>query len=239
MSLIETTPALDRFMQILSQTSGERGAPTLESTGLALLMAFALGQLFGWMYSRTHTGISYSRTFTQSLVLIMMVVALALHVIGNNIVTAFGLIGALAIIRFRNVLKDTRDTAFVFFSLIIGMAIGVGRHPAALVGTAGLILAALLMEITSFGSRGRFDGHLSLHVSSADDAGPWRETLRLFCRKVREVSVRLSGTGEESEVILRVRLRDRRRGPELLSALNSVSGVRRADLVLRDELAEI
>ena len=237
--LAQETTTADRLLQVFQQTTGVQGGPTLESTGLALLMAFALGQLFAWLYSRTHTGISYSKTFTQSLVLIMMVVALALHVIGNNIVTAFGLIGALAIIRFRNVLKDTRDTAFVFFSLIIGMAIGVGRYSAALVGTGGLILAAILMELSSFGSRGSFDGHLSLHVRAEADAAHWRHTLKLFCRKIREVSVRMSGSGEESEVVLRIRLRDRRRGNELLAALNEVSGVRRADLVLRDELAEI
>jgi uncharacterized membrane protein YhiD involved in acid resistance len=230
---------MERFFQMLQQSPGAQGEPTLESTGLALLLAFSLGQLFAWFYSRTHAGISYSRTFTQSLVLIMMVVALALHVIGNNIVTAFGLIGALAIIRFRNVLKDTRDTAFVFFSLIIGMAVGVGRYSAALVGTAGLLLAVLVMEATRFGSRGHFDGHLSLQVVTNSDEKSRRRVLDRFCRKFREVSVRMAGGGDESEVILRVRLRDRRRGPELLEALNELAAVRRADLILRDELAEI
>ena len=73
--LAQETTTADRLLQVFQQTSGVQGGPTLESTGLALLMAFALGQLFAWLYSRTHTGISYSKTFTQSLVLIMMVVA--------------------------------------------------------------------------------------------------------------------------------------------------------------------
>ncbi|HBF23426.1 MAG TPA: DUF4956 domain-containing protein, partial [Planctomycetes bacterium] len=67
---------------------------------------------------------------------------------------------ALAIIRFRNVLKDTRDTTFVFFSLVLGMAIGSGKFTAALVGTVALVFAAFYLHWTSFGARGYFDGHL-------------------------------------------------------------------------------
>ena len=98
---------------------------------------------------------------------------LQVDLLGLDLLTsAFGLIGALAIIRFRNVLKDTRDTVFVFFSLVLGMAIGVGQYTASLVGTVGLLLAAGSLTMTGFGSRGRFDGHLSfLAGHTADDEG--------------------------------------------------------------------
>lgn len=99
---------------------------------LSLLVAFVLGQLLAWVYYATHTGLSYSRSFVQSLILIAVVVSLVMVVIGNSIVTAFGLMGALALVRFRNVIKDTRDVVFVFCSLVIGMAAGSQRFSVAI-----------------------------------------------------------------------------------------------------------
>ena len=121
-------------------------AYTLENLALTLLLSVFLGQVVAWVYMWTHTGVSYTRSFTQSLVLLTIVVSLVMFVIGNSIVTAFGLMGALAIIRFRNVLKDTRDTVYVFFSLVLGMALGSQRHLAALVGTVALLTVALLAD---------------------------------------------------------------------------------------------
>ena len=230
---------MEQFLRAITTGTGSPGENSLESTALTLLLAFALGQLVAFVYQRTHSGVSYSRTFTQALVLIAMVVALALHVIGSNIAAAFGLMGALAIIRFRNVLKDTRDTSFVFFSLVMGMAIGVGQYTSALVGTVGLLLATLSLSWTGFGSRGRFDGHLAVQVQSGTDPAAWRGVLQRYCRSVKEISSRSGGGLGVAELVLRVRLRDRRRADELVVHLEGLGEVQSADLVLRDELAEI
>lgn len=207
---------------------------------LALLLAFLLGQLVAWVYVWTHTGLSYSRTFTQSLVLMAMVVCLVMFVIGNSIVTAFGLIGALAIIRFRNVLKDTRDTVFLFLALVLGMAVGSQRYVAALLGGAALLVVAAYLHWTGFGTRGAYDGHLTCRVEAAPGEGGARlqAVLRRFCRRVRRVSVQEGGGGAADYVFL-VRLRDRERGIELVEELRRLPGVGAAALVLRDEMAEL
>ena len=106
---------------------GGGGDFSAESTLLALLLAFVLGQVIAWVYAWSHSGLFYSRSFTQSLVLMTLVVSMVMYVIGNSIITAFGLLGALALIRFRNVLKDTRDTVFVFIVLVVGMSVGSQR----------------------------------------------------------------------------------------------------------------
>src|SRR5262245_53003712 len=133
---------------------------------LSLLTAFVLGQAVAWVYIWTHTGLSYSRSFTQALVLISMVVTMVMSVVGNSIVTAFGLLGALALIRFRNVLKDTRDTVFVFIALVVGMSVGTQRYMIAIVGTAAMALVVTYLERTAFGSTGRYDGYLTLRLGS-------------------------------------------------------------------------
>src|SRR4051812_18893361 len=79
---------------------------------LALLLGFACGHIVAWSYMLTHTGLSYSRSFVNSLVILPVIVALVITVLSNNFVTAFGLLGVLSIVRFRNVLRDTFDTSF-------------------------------------------------------------------------------------------------------------------------------
>jgi uncharacterized membrane protein YhiD involved in acid resistance len=228
---------MEQLTRFLEQVNAQRLDVSLESTLLALALAFVLGQLVAWVYVRTHSGLSYARSFTQSLVLLTMIAALVIFVIGDSIVTAFGLIGALAIVRFRNVLKDTRDTVFVFTALVLGMAVGSQRYLAALIGGPAVLAAAVLLRATAFGARRSFDGHLtcSLDRSTADRAG-LAAVLRRFCRQAQEVSVR-SGP-EASELVYEVRLRDRRRQEELVDELRRVGGVGQVALLLREELLE-
>ena len=212
----------------------------VESAVVAMLLAFVLGQVIAWTYSWTHTGLSYSRAFTQSLVVLTMIVSLVMLVIGDNIVTAFGLIGALAIIRFRNVLKDTRDTVFVFIALVVGMASGSGKLVTAVVGTAGTVAVMLYLQKSAFGSRGRFDGHLSLVLDrTGAEGGPPRDVLGRFCRALEEMSVHHDSREGGAEYVYQIRLRDRARADELIGTLRSFPGVDAVSLTLRDELAEL
>lgn len=210
---------------------------SLGSIFLSLLLAFVLGQLVAWGYSFTHAGLSYSRSFTQSLVLITMLVSLVMFVIGNSLIAAFGLLGALAIIRFRNVLKDTRDTVFVFLTLVVGMACGTQRYLTAVVGTAVILLVATYLWWTSFGTFGRFDGYLSLRLGggAGDD---FLDVLRRFCRTTKQIS-KQQGIDAGAEYVFQVGLRNRSGGNELLGALRGLQGVEDVSLVLRDELAEV
>jgi uncharacterized membrane protein YhiD involved in acid resistance len=231
---------VDPFLQALEASTRLDADYSIGATLLALLLAFVLGQLVAWTYSWTHSGLSYSRSFTQSLVLMTIVVALVMFVIGNSIVTAFGLLGALALIRFRNVLKDTRDTVFVFMSLVVGMAVGTQRYAVAIVGTLMLLLVVLYLNATAFGSLGRYDGYLTVRVRSA--AAGRRESsgvLDKFCRAIRPISTRQSGEDEGAEYVYQIGLRDRQRSDELLRELRGIDGVLHASLVLRSELSEV
>jgi len=231
---------MDQFMHALDASTRLNADFSLESTLLSLLLAFVLGQLIAWTYAWTHSGLSYSRSFTQSLVLLTIVVTMVMFIIGNSIVTAFGLLGALALIRFRNVLKDTRDTVFVFASLVVGMGVGTQRYQLAIIGTAALLLVVVYLTKTSFGTLGRFDGYLTLRVSEAD--GHRDESAALlerFCRAVKQISTRQTGEVEGAEYVYQVGLRDRERSNELLEELRRVEGVTHVSLVLRSELSEV
>ncbi len=229
-------------MEIITQLFQGSGSLTreltLERMALSLLLAFVLGQLIAWVYLRTHSGLSYSRSFTQSLVLLTMVVALVMFVIGDSIVTAFGLIGALAIIRFRNVLKDTRDTVFVFFTLVLGMAVGSQRYPEAVLGTFALLLTTAYLHYARFGTQGVFDGHLTFRLEGVQEGEvAFLSILKRFCRKYATISVRRGGN--VAEYIFQIRLRDPRRGDDLIRDLQGTGGIADVSLVLQDELSEV
>ncbi|MBM4015195.1 MAG: DUF4956 domain-containing protein, partial [Planctomycetes bacterium] len=83
--------------------------------------------------------------FATTLVLLTVLVALTTLVIGSNLARAFGLVGALSIVRFRTIVEDTRDTAFVIFAVVAGMALGAGEWFAAAVGVPLIGVVALLL----------------------------------------------------------------------------------------------
>ena len=81
-----------------------------ETVLLVALLSFVIGHVIGWVYMWTHTTLSYSKMFVASLVVMPVLVALVMILMRGNIVIAFGLLAVFAVVRFRNVLKDTRDT---------------------------------------------------------------------------------------------------------------------------------
>jgi len=230
---------MDALLDVLERSSGPASVGVVETVLLCALLGVVLGQVIAWAYTFTHTGLSYSRSFTQSLVLLTMVVSLVMLVIGNNIITAFGLIGALAIIRFRNVLKDTRDMVFVFLSLVIGMAIGSGKYLTASAGTVATVMVMFYLHFTSFGTKSRIDGHISFVVSHDGGNESYASALRRFCRGFKAVSVRETGSAGVSEYVFEVRLRDLSRSRELVDALLGVQGVTNVALVMNDKLSEV
>ena len=119
-------------------TNGDAGFSSIstETVVLALLLSFCIGHIIGWVYMATHIGLSYSQMFVASLVVIPALVALVMALMAGDVVVAFGLLALVAVVRFRNVLKDTRDTTFVLWSIVEGMAVGTLRFSTALLGAA-------------------------------------------------------------------------------------------------------
>ena len=110
-----------------------------------LLVAAILGLFISVVYKNTHRGLSYSQSFIVTIILVTVIVSMVMMVIGNNIARAFALVGALSIIRFRTVVKDTKDTAFVFMALAAGMAAGTSSYFLAIVGTGVISSVAFLL----------------------------------------------------------------------------------------------
>ena len=117
-----------------------------------LVLSFILGVLISLIYKKTHKGLSYSQSFMVTLIFVGVVVAMVMMIIGNNLARAFALVGALSIIRFRTVVKDTKDMGYIFMSLAAGMAAGTSSYFLAVAGTIVLMAIALVLHISNYGS---------------------------------------------------------------------------------------
>lgn len=213
---------------------------TPESVVLSLLLAFVLGQLLAWVYYGTHTGLSYSRSFVQALILITVVVALVMAVIGNSIITAFGLMGALAIIRFRNMIKDTRDVAFIFCALVIGMAAGSQRHAIAIVGALLLGAIAIYLHVVSFGSHRPQNGFLRFDLTGPIGRDhPLPLVLKRYCTSFALISTQRTDVPDKVEYAYQLFVKDYRRNDALLADLGEVDGIDNVSLAMQEELLEV
>ncbi len=129
---------------------------------MMLLLAFCIGHVVAWIYMWTHTGLSYSQMFTGSLLALPVIVCLVMLLVAGSITIALGLFAIIAIVRFRNVLKDTRDTVFILWAIVEGIAVGTTHYTTAIIGCVCVGAMFLYMRFTSFGGRQRYDVIVSL-----------------------------------------------------------------------------
>ncbi len=177
----------------------------------------------------------------QSLILITVVVAIIMAVIGNNIITAFGLMGALAIIRFRNVIKDTRDIVFVFCSLVIGMASGSQRYAIAILGTVVLGLIMLYLHATRFGEHQPHNGFLKFNLADhISPDHPIQAILKQFCGSFTLISAHTSGGASSNvEYAYQLMVRNSKKNERMLTELEKVNGIGNVSLVMQEQLLEV
>lgn len=206
---------------------------------LAMLLAFLMGQLIAWVYMFTHSGISYSRSFVVSLILMPVIVALVLMVLSNNLVTAFGLMAVFAIVRFRNILRDTLDTSYVLAVIVLGMACGTQKFSTAIVGTVVISGLMIYLWFTSFGSRHRYDLILNLHWSRRIAELPALERLLQRHAVHTLCANRQIGSDESADLSYRLLLRDPARVPDLISELNLLPGVAQVSSMKAEDESEV
>ena len=113
---------------------------------IRLVLAVILGAMVAWVYQRTRDKADITPTFPVTLVLLSALIAMVTQVVGDNVARAFSLVGALSIVRFRTVVRDTQDTAFVIFAVVIGMAVGASDLIVAGIGVVVVGAAAFIMR---------------------------------------------------------------------------------------------
>ncbi len=190
-----------------------------------MCLAIALGFVVATIYRITHKGLSYSQSFTLTILFVTFVVAVVMMVIGSSLARAFALVGALSIIRFRTVVKDTKDTAYVFAGLAIGMAAGTSNYFLAGAATAFLSALALITHYFNFGALYKSEFILRFIFDQKDSSADYLNLITQHAKRSNLLHMEPSGDGQLIKLTYDIVLREEFT-PEVLTAeLDKLSGV--------------
>lgn len=112
---------------------------------IQLIVAAALGMVIYLSYYLAHTGTVYSRKFNVSIIALTILTTVVMTAIGNNVALSLGMVGALSIVRFRTAIKDSRDTVYIFWAVVVGLSCGVGDYITAGLGSAAVFIVLLIL----------------------------------------------------------------------------------------------
>ena len=173
-----------------------------------------------------------------------MIAAVIIIVIGNNLARAFGLVGAMSIIRFRTAVKDTQDIVFIFFSLAVGLAAGVGMYTLAFASTIAIGIVILITTNTNYAAINRKAYLLQMTYTNPEAATVNGESsvseahidiLKKHCKSHKLVNVRSSKDGEVLDLTYFVNLRNRNQSDRLTQELSSSPFVSNVNLYFDED----
>jgi hypothetical protein len=199
-----------------------------------LLLALLFGGMVAAAYRITHgRNKADAPVMGATLLLLAVLIAMVSLVIGNSVARAFSLVGALSIVRFRTVVDDTRDTAFVIYAVIVGMAAGVGQYRVAVIGIPVVSLAALGLHYLRRESNGNaaLDGTLSVRLGLG--RSPDELLGALLAKHTRRWCMTSNSTarqGSAFDVTYAIQLKSEAAMTELVSELNQIEGVQGVEL---------
>ncbi|MDG3004663.1 DUF4956 domain-containing protein [Paludisphaera mucosa] len=220
----------------LSNNQGLPGAVMAWRIASALVLGGVVAGIYRWARREQYA----QATFLTTLVLLSVTIAIATQVIGDSVARAFSLVGALSVARFRTVVKDTQDTAFVILAVVVGMAAGANNLTVALVGLGVTGLAAPLLwppRKNSGWAGVEVDMKIRLaagqNVRAAAD-----QLLAAFAVRATLLSVETARQGASIDLTYRVRLRPESSPVQAAAELNQTPGVEGVELRRSDRSSD-
>src|SRR5262245_1885078 len=192
-----------------------------------LVVALILGGVVALIYRYTRKSSEIVSSFPVTLVLLSVLIAMVTQVIGDNVARAFSLVGALSIVRFRTVVRDTQDTAYVIFAVAVGMAVGASHPAVAVSGVAIVGLAAWFMRSSGPGTPGASVPYLlEARVGLGHDPEALvRDPVDTHSSARRLMSIGTAKQGMSIEIAYEIYLRAESSAGELVKSLNRIEGV--------------
>ncbi len=226
---LETNVPADIFHSFAAQPS--HLIDLLCRLALAALLGFAVA----WVYRRNRKSTDIIASFPTTLILLSILIAMVTQVIGNNVARAFSLVGALSIVRFRTVVRDTQDTAYVIFAVGVGMAVGA-LNP--WVAVLGLLTVGVVAAILRYRSGEALDAqpafNLKVRVPIGFQIEPMLTVVGPFVQDLDLRSVSTAKQGVSMDFSYETRLRPHTSPEELVKALNRVEGVQSVEFERRN-----
>ncbi len=215
--------------------------PTLITVIYTVLVCFLLSTLVGMVYVKTFKGLSYSRNYVQALILSSIVAATVMQAIGDSLARGLGMIGALAIIRFRTNFKDSRDIIFMFAALAAGIGCGVGAYTVAVFGTLGFALTAYILYLTPFGQQSYYDGMLRFNIANNDEnRSKLEDIFKKNCKVFALITLRDIQQGERLEYAYHIKLKKGVNDSDLIEQIQKeIPSTKGLSLMLQETTIEL
>lgn len=197
---------------------------SLSEVLLAMLFAVIVGLFIFWVYKKTFTGILYSSGFALTLIGLTLVTTLVIIAVTSNVVLSLGMVGALSIVRFRTAIKEPMEIVFLFWSIAVGIVIGAGMIPLAVLGS---VIIGIILLI--FANRKNVENAyiLVLNCENEEAENTAAELLKNTVKKYRIKSKTVNADG--IELTTELKIKDDKMA--FVNQMNKITGVRNATLV--------
>jgi len=200
-----------------------------------ILFAFLLGAVIGLVYKKNHRGLSYSSSFVFTLVLLTAAGSILMMIVGNSLARAFSLFGAFSIIRFRTAVKEAKDIAYVFISLIIGMAVGTNNYTIALISTTLMVSAIIIMTKRRFGEITTASHLLSFHFPVSQATNSILKIINKYAKTHQLVNLTSFKQEKQLEFAYNIKFMTNVKTSEFIKELQKIKGIDNIHLVSLEE----
>lgn len=207
---------------------------------LALCATFLLSSMITTVYRWTHHGLAYSRTFLHAMILGSLTSSIMIMVIGNNLARGLGILGALAIIRFRTPVRDPRDMVFLFCSLATGIGCGARVFSVAVAGALFFCATAIYLHFAPFSSKAPYEGLLRFLLPTDSDSHPLLQKIfSKYTSAVTLVSVREAVQGGFLEYAYQTTLLDSDQQHAMMDDLLAIEDIEEPSILMQRSTVEL
>jgi len=190
-----------------------------------ILLSLVFGMILATVYRATHRGLSYSQSYVLTLIFIAIITSAVIMVIGNNVARAFALVGALSIIRFRTVVKDTKDTAYIFLALTIGLACGTGTYFLAAAITTIFSVVSFTLSYLNYGLPAGGELIIRFFVDNDVDDKVITDAIDKKVSSYHLLHAESVSDGKRIHVTYDINLNETEKPKDLISTLSEIEGV--------------
>lgn len=222
----------DRIMDIfMLQEIGT--VTTIREVIITVFVSFILSMIIAYVYIKTYRGRFYSQNFVQTLVIIGVVISIIIVAIGSNIARAFSLSGALAIVRFRSIIADPKDIAFIFFVLGAGLATGAGLLVPAIIFVILLSALILLLDAVDFGKNRGKNKLLKITIpENLNYEGLFDDVLEKYLKEYTLLRVRTVELGTMFELVYSIVHGEEVNEKDMIDEIRARNGNLRVDVIM-------
>ena len=200
---------------------------------LNFILSFFYGLLISYVYKKTHKGLSYSQSFMITNIFLSLIVCMVIMTIGNSIARAFALVGALSIIRFRTVIKDSKDIIYIFWSLGAGMVCATGNYFLAATSASIITLVAFMLFKTNYGSiyKSEFILQFVYEYDGNNSIASYEKNFNLFCSQHHLLNSEVLGEKNSLKLTFDIVLKEDKEINKFTYEISKCLGVKEVSIV--------